>query len=1697
MPKSSFQSISIALVLLVLCSRSLFGQTVNRPHTSIGDLTNSEWTPLPYEGGGHPRTRATMDGYLPTLEDGAVAVEFILKGGDGGRATWQGLVAQKIGQGGEGGTVRFTLPITSENAGDRLQFYIGSRGESDAHDVAASGGGGGATAITPYGQPTNPIAVAAGGGGGAAIEALVSHGYGGGIARNGKNSCNSHGLRVDDAISYGSGGVAHRGLINGVETTFHPFSGGGGSLYSPPESAVLFELEVMGSSPNGGGAGGYHPPTIVYEGDCSGGLFNPNCTKIVVNDINRGGTGWAGGGAGGIFYGHPIGPSPKCSNQYIGKGASGGGGAGYYGGGGGDLERGGGGGQSYGNLSMVQDLVETEGGTTIAPVTGYIQYRVIYDEQPPVAVCSDITVSLDLENPLLADGTVTITAADIDAGSYDDVYVASMSLSQTTFTCDDVGTVPVTLTVLDGKGNGATCTANVTVVDNTPPFMLAMTNFIEMGQSTSVELTPQGPFDISDNCDSYTAVASTRTATCADIGTNILVPIEVTDQYGNTATYNYVYQINKNTPPIVNTKSATIYLGANGRATLTPEDIDDNSIDANGCYTTFTRTLSKTNFTCADAGTHTVTLTVNDGYNSASATATVTVVDPYDRSSGIVYVDENATGSNNGTSWNDAYTDLQDALTLSANCGLTEIWVAQGTYKPGTSEYDSFVIPEGVTLLGGFTGNETSSDQRNWNAAPTLLSGNINGNDMADAGDSHTIVTVTTPNVTLDGLIIAYSYADDPTDNSQVAIGRTGGGLYINQNASFLLKNSILHDNIAFSDGINGVGGAVISFTGDTKLISCLLYDNVASTVGGAVSCESGEVEIINSTLSDNTAATGGGIHLSDGTLLVANSILSNNAGTNGHINLDGGYARLYSSLAYNGTVSGDVMQSRNLAVNPEFEDVAGHDYSVKATSPAINAGNNNFVVSLGAPGAAVDLAGNKRIYDYVNGGIVDMGAYELQDRAPVAICQDIIVALDANGRVIIGPEEIDNGSYDEDNGITLTLDVTEFDCSDLGTNEVILTVTANNGVSVQCTATVTVEDTLAPVPDLANLSDVNAECEVSSLTAPTATDNCSGLLTATHDATLPITAQGTTVITWTYEDAAGNTSNQTQNVVVADTNAPVPDQANLPDIADECEAGSLTAPTATDNCSGLLTATHDATLPITAQGTTVVTWTYEDTAGNTSTQTQHVIIADTEAPVPDQANLPDIADECEVSSLTAPTATDNCSSAVTVSHDAVLPITQQGTTVVTWTYEDASGNTSTQTQNVIVDDADAPVPDQASLPDITSECEVSNLTAPTATDNCSGLLMATHDATLPITTQGNTVVIWTYEDAAGNTSTQTQNVIIDDADAPVPDQANLPDIADECEVSSLTAPTATDNCSSAVTVSHDAVLPITQQGTTVITWTYEDEAGNTSTQTQHVIVEDTMAPELISALDMDLTVYCNEVPEIPNLVFEDNCDMEVQIEYGQNETISGEGYQIERFWIASDAKGNEERVEQNITVLPMQINTDDNIAVCITETYLDLYEKIEGEAGNGIWESQSSSVNINGSVIDPSTMEIGTYTFTYTEQAGMCVNQVVVEVRVEDACGMDEASRMEVSKLLTPNDDGHNDYFIVEGSDTDGNKISLMVFDRWGQQVYKSDDYENDWNGTRGNNQGKLSSGTYFYVIQVLNSNTKPIKGSIYIGTK
>ncbi len=151
--------------------------------------------------------------------------------------------------------------------------------------------------------------------------------------------------------------------------------------------------------------------------------------------------------------------------------------------------------------------------------------------------------------------------------------------------------------------------------------------------------------------------------------------------------------------------------------------------------------------------------------------------------------------------------------------------------------------------------------------------------------------------------------------------------------------------------------------------------------------------------------------------------------------------------------------------------------------------------------------------------------------------------------------------------------------------------------------------------------------------------------------------------------------------------------------------------------------------------------------------------------PIPVVVNLPDTTTQCAITSLTAPQATESCYGTINGIPDISFPITAQGTTVITWTYDVGGANITTQTQNVIIEDTTAPVPNQSSLPDVSTECQLTNLIAPTATDNCGGTISGTHSAILPITTIGTTIITWTYDDGNGNSITQTQNVVITEID--------------------------------------------------------------------------------------------------------------------------------------------------------------------------------------------------------------------------------------------------------------------------------------------------------------------------------------------
>ena len=151
--------------------------------------------------------------------------------------------------------------------------------------------------------------------------------------------------------------------------------------------------------------------------------------------------------------------------------------------------------------------------------------------------------------------------------------------------------------------------------------------------------------------------------------------------------------------------------------------------------------------------------------------------------------------------------------------------------------------------------------------------------------------------------------------------------------------------------------------------------------------------------------------------------------------------------------------------------------------------------------------------------------------------------------------------------------------------------------------------------------------------------------------------------------------------------------------------------------------------------------------------------------PVPDAETLPDFVAECEIIAVKPPFATDDCASSVTITNDGTFPITSPGTTVITWTYDDGHGNTSTQTQNLIINDQIAPVPGISNPISIRTLCSLTP-NAPTATDNCDeGKIYGTTDTEFPVTAIGTTEVVWTFTDSNGNTSQFLQNIIIDGLD--------------------------------------------------------------------------------------------------------------------------------------------------------------------------------------------------------------------------------------------------------------------------------------------------------------------------------------------
>ncbi|MCB9849270.1 MAG: hypothetical protein H6817_01040 [Phycisphaerales bacterium] len=402
----------------------------------------------------------------------------------------------------------------------------------------------------------------------------------------------------------------------------------------------------------------------------------------------------------------------------------------------------------------------------------------------------------------------------------------------------------------------------------------------------------------------------------------------------------------------------------------------------------------------------------------------------------IRYVNDDAGGSNNGLSWANAYNSLQTALL---DPGATEIWVAAGTYTPGASRFDAFILKNGVAIHGGFAGTETKLSDRDGSAGPSILSGDI-GVAGNNADNSYHVVFASGVNATavLEGFTITGGSAEI------TSLARHGGGMRIEgPNTSPQILNCVFRDNSA-----RDAGGGMYSYLATPTVVNCVFRDN-STTLGdgGGLFTDRGQAKIVNCTFIQNTAADeGGGVFTYQyGGVSCPDNANFYNCIFHGNTDIDGNVESAQISAEeiicppefnravlnralpnpfilthscienWQGTLGG----ATNFGDDPQFADAAGR---ILTSSPCVDAGTNAAL-----PADTLDLDDDFDTAETIPTDIgflartihasVDVGAFEAQ--------------FDCNSNGVL--DSIDIGVTSTDcnaNGIPDECDVLELDCN-------------------------------------------------------------------------------------------------------------------------------------------------------------------------------------------------------------------------------------------------------------------------------------------------------------------------------------------------------------------------------------------------------------------------------------------------------------------------------------------------------------------------------------------------------------------------------------------------------------------------------------------------------------------------------------------
>jgi predicted outer membrane repeat protein len=428
---------------------------------------------------------------------------------------------------------------------------------------------------------------------------------------------------------------------------------------------------------------------------------------------------------------------------------------------------------------------------------------------------------------------------------------------------------------------------------------------------------------------------------------------------------------------------------------------------------------------------------VLSGVVSGKSVANIYYVNSWGNTGNIIYVDNDAHGANNGSSWQDAYGYLQDALAdANISSKPVEIRVAQGDYKPDQGGDNiigdrtaTFQLINGVTLNGGYAGfGKSDPNVRDIKLYETILSGDLGDNDKMvnnpldllydpkRADNSYHVIIGNNTNMTaiLDGFVITGGNANA----SVPEIGGNGGGMY-NEFGSPTVINCIFRANSAYYGGggmfnyksnpivINCLfransagefsGGGICNHKSSLTLTECVFIGNSASYGGGFYNSQS-TTKLTNCTFEENSAFQGGGIFCFEDNSIITQSIFFDNSAS-----YEGG-------AIYCGEISNSKVT--NCILNENSANEGGGIYSYYYSNPTLTNCllNRNKASHSGAGGVYCDSLSSAKISNSI---IWDNSDFELDGSAMVSY-SNIQGGWQGIGNIDVDPlfADTENGDY-------------------------------------------------------------------------------------------------------------------------------------------------------------------------------------------------------------------------------------------------------------------------------------------------------------------------------------------------------------------------------------------------------------------------------------------------------------------------------------------------------------------------------------------------------------------------------------------------------------------------------------------------------------------------------------------------------------